>query len=203
MASTVEPTDTAQSQGTARAGAVRDPAGDRRSGSDAGAGARLPADRRASPARGRARAREDADGEDHRQRARRHVQPHPVHARPRPVRPRRHPDLPRRQRELRHGARARLLQLPPRGRDQPRPGEGAVGAARGDAGAPGHARPHDARRARPVPRDGDAEPDRVGGHLSAARGAGRPVHAQDPRRLPAPRRGADRDPALARRPRRS
>ena len=50
----------------------------------------------------------------------------------------------------------------------------------------------------PVPRDGDAEPDRVGGHLSAARGAGRPVHAQDPRRLPGARRGADGDPALAR-----
>ena len=30
----------------------------------------------------------------------------------------------------------------------------------------------------PVPRDGDPEPDRVGGHLPAARGAGRPLHAQ-------------------------
>ena len=83
------------------------------------------------------------------------------------------------------------------------PGQGAVGAARGDAGAPGHARPHHASRARPVPRDGDAEPDRVGGHLPAARGAGRPLHAQDPRRLPAPRRGADGDPALARGPARA
>ena len=35
----------------------------------------------------------------------------------------------------------------------------------------------------PVPRDGDAEPDRVGGHLPAARGAGRPVHAQGAGRL--------------------
>ena len=43
----------------------------------------------------------------------------------------------------------------------------------------------------PVPRARDAEPDRVGGHLSAARGPGRPLHAQDPDRLPRARRGAD------------
>ena len=115
----------------------------------------------------------------------------------------RHAHLPRRQRDVRHGARPGLLQLPARGRDQPRAGEGAVRAARGDAGAPGHARPHHAPRPGPVPRDGDAEPDRVGGHLPAARGAGRPLHAQDPRRLSAARRGADGDPALARRRRRS
>ena len=51
---------------------------------------------------------------------------------------------------------------------------------------------------RPVPRARDAEPDRVRGHLPAARGAGRPVHAQGARRLPGPRRGADRRRALAR-----
>ena len=93
-----------------------------------------------------------------------------------------------------------LLQLPARGRDQPRAGEGAVGAARGDAGAAGDDRPRHPPRARPVPRDGDAEPDRVGGHLPAPRGAGRPLHAQDRRRLPEPRRGADGRAALARRP---
>ena len=37
--------------------------------------------------------------------------------------------------------------------------------------------------ARAVPRAGDAEPDRAGGHLSAARGAGRPLHAEAPGRL--------------------
>ena len=37
--------------------------------------------------------------------------------------------------------------------------------------------------ARPVPRHGDAEPDRVGGHVSAAGGAGRPLHAQGADRL--------------------
>ena len=37
---------------------------------------------------------------------------------------------------------------------------------------------------RPVPRARDAEPDRVRGHLPAARGAGRPLPVQAPRRLP-------------------
>ena len=50
-----------------------------------------------------------------------------------------------------------------------------------------------------VPRHGDPEPDRVRGHLPAPGGAGRPLHAQDPRRLPRARRGADGRPALARR----
>ena len=50
-----------------------------------------------------------------------------------------------------------------------------------------------------VPRDGDAEPDRVRGHVPAARGAGRPLHAQGARRLPGPSRRADRDRARARR----
>ncbi len=40
------------------------------------------------------------------------------------------------------------------------------------------------RGARAVPRHGDAEPDRVGGHLPAARGPARPVHAEGARRLP-------------------
>ena len=40
-----------------------------------------------------------------------------------------------------------------------------------------------------VPGDGHPEPDRVRGHLSAARGAGRPVHDEGPRRLPEPDRG--------------
>ena len=43
----------------------------------------------------------------------------------------------------------------------------------------------------PVPRDGDAEPDRVRGHLPAAGGPGRPLHAQGRHRLPRARRGAD------------
>ena len=50
----------------------------------------------------------------------------------------------------------------------------------------------------PVPRARDAEPDRVRRHLPAARGAGRPLHAQGARRLPGARRGADGRRPLAR-----
>src|SRR5581483_8924118 len=55
-------------------------------------------------------------------------------------------------------ARPRLHEPAPRGRDQPRAGEGPERAARGDAGASGHDRPRDAARARALPRHGDAEP---------------------------------------------
>ena len=131
------------------------------------------------------------------------VRARPVHARPRSLRPRRHAHLPRRGRDVRHRARPRLLQLPARGRDQPRAREGAVRAARGHAGAPGHDRPRDAPRPGAVPRDGDAEPDRVRGHVPAPGGADRPLHAQGRDRLPAARRGADGRPAPARRRSRS
>ena len=77
-------------------------------------------------------------------------------------------------------------------RDQPRAGQGAVGAARGDAGAAGHDRRHDAPAARSVPGHGDAEPDRAGGHLPAARGAARSLHADDQGRLPDARRRSAR-----------
>ena len=60
-----------------------------------------------------------------------------------PVRPRRHAGLPPGHGPLRHRARPGLRQLPARGRDQPRAREGAVGAARGHAGAPGHDRRRD------------------------------------------------------------
>ena len=47
------------------------------------------------------------------------------------------------------------------------------------------------RAAAPVPRAGDAEPDRAGGHLSAARGAARPLPAADRCRLSGAGGGAD------------
>ena len=183
----------------ARDGAVRDQARDRRPGGDARARARGAAGRRPRAARGRPRPGQDADRQDRRRRARRLVQAPAVHARPRAGRPRRHAHLPAGHRRLRHRARPGVLQLPARRRDQPRARQGAVGAARGDAGAPGHDRPRHAPRAGAVPRAGDAEPDRVRGHLPAARGAGRPLHVQARRRLPgAPRRGRG-GRALARR----
>ena len=55
-----------------------------------------------------------------------------------------------------------------------------------------------ARAARPVPRRGDAEPDRARGHLPAARGAARPLPAEAPHRRPGARR-RDRRAAPARR----
>ena len=58
------------------------------------------------------------------------------------------------------------------------PPEDPVGAARVDGGAPGHRRRHAAAAARSVLRHRDPEPGRVRGHLSAARGAARPVPAQ-------------------------
>src|SRR6266508_4641881 len=71
-----------------------------------------------------------------------------------------------------------------------RPGQGAVGPARGDAGAAGHDRAHELPRSGPVPRDGDAEPDRVRRDVPAAGGADRPLHAEGADRLSGARRGA-------------
>ena len=104
-----------------------------------------------------------------------HVRAHPVHPRPHAVRPRRHADLPAVDRALRRRARPGLRQLRARRRDQPRAGQGAVGAPRGDGRAPGVDRRRHAPRARPVPRARDAEPDRVGGRVPAPRGAARPL----------------------------
>ena len=86
-----------------------------------------------------------------------------------------------------HGAqRPRLRQLRTGRRDQPLAGEGAVGAARSDAGAPGDHRRRHLQAARTLPGAGHAEPPRTGGNLPAARSAGRPIHAQS-QNLPTPR----------------
>ena len=85
-------------------------------------------------------------------------------------------------------ARAGLHQHPARRRDQPRAGEDADRAARGDAGVPGHARRPDARAANAVHGARDAEPGRDRRHLSAARGAARPLPVQDRDRLSVDRR---------------
>ena len=71
-----------------------------------------------------------------------------------------------------------------RRRDQPRHAEDAVGAARGDGRAAGDGRRHDAPAAVAVLRARDAEPDRDGGHLPAARGAARPLPLQGAARVP-------------------
>ena len=106
--------------------------------------------------------------------------------------------LPPAHRRVPDPARPGLHEPAARRRDQPRARQGAERPARGDAGAAGHHRPRDLPGARAVPRHGDAEPDRVRGHLPAARGAGRPVHDEGRRRLPERHRGArDRRPRAA------
>ena len=159
----------------------------------------LPADRRPPPDRGRPGACEDAHGEDDRRRARRDVQPHPVHARPRPVRSRsaRGSTAPTTRRfDTELGPVFCNFLLADEINRAPAKVQSALLEVMQERqvtlGHTTHPVPGS------VPRDGDAEPDRVGGHLPAARGAGRPLHAQDPRRLSAARRGADGDPALAR-----
>ncbi len=138
-------------------------------------------------------------------------QPRAVHAGPGARRPGRHADLPPRHRGVRDAPRAGVRQLPAGRRDQPRPREGAVGAAGGDAGAPGDDRRLHLPGAAAVPGARHAEPDRVRGHLPAARGAARPLPDEDRGRLPVrgrggrgrrtqPRRRAG-DPPAARRPR--
>ena len=81
-----------------------------------------------------------------------------------------------------------LHQPPPRRRDQPRPAEDAGRAARGDAGAAGDDRGRHAPARAAVPRARDPEPDRVRGHVPAARGAARPLPAAGLVRLPEPER---------------
>ena len=106
------------------------------------------------------------------------VLPHPVHARSPAGRRDRHDGLRPEVAGLPRQEGAALRPDHPGRRDQPRPGQGAGGAARGDAGAPGHHRRHhlSARGAVHGPRH--AESDRERGHLSAARGAARSLHAQ-------------------------
>ena len=129
---------------------------------------------------GRARARQDAHRQDARARAGRQLPPDPVHAGPGARRPGRHADLAPGHRRVRHRARPRLRQPPPRRRDQSCARQGSIGVAGGHAGAPGHARRPDASRSAAVPRARDTEPDRVRGHLPAARGPGRPLPLQGP-----------------------
>ena len=86
-------------------------------------------------------------------------------------------------------ARARVREPPARRRDQPRLAEDAGRAARvrcRRARSPSTASAYALARA--VHGDRDAEPDRVRGHVPAARGPARPLHAADRDRLPAARR---------------
>ncbi len=146
-----------------------------------------PAHRRARPARRRAGPRQDAHRAHALRRDPRQVRPRPVHAGSPARRPHRHRHLQPAEGRVHLQARADLRQPRPRRRDQPRAGQGAERAARGDAGAAGHHRRQQLSTARSVRGHGHAEPDRAGRHLPAARGADRPLHAHGEGRLSRPR----------------
>ena len=99
-----------------------------------------------------------------------------VHRRPAPGRHRRRQHLQPARAALRVPARPDLRQRRAGRRDQPRLAQDAVRPARVHAGAPRHRRRALARAGAAVHGLRDAEPGRVRGHLSAARGAGRPLH---------------------------
>ena len=101
---------------------------------------------------------------------------HPVHAGPAAVRRHGRQRLQPAGERVRVPARACVREHAARRRDQPRLAEDAGGAARVHAGEPGHDRRDDVRARPAVHGHGDPEPDRVRGHLPAARGAARPLH---------------------------
>ena len=122
------------------------------------------------------------------------VPPHPVHPRPAAGRPHRHADLQPARRLVHRQARAAVREPRARRRDQPRAAKVQSALLEAMQEQPGHARRRDPRARGAVPGAGDPESDRAGGHLPAARGAERPLHAEGASRLPGARRG-EGDPA--------
>src|SRR5213592_2666567 len=127
-------------------------------------GARVPARPRPRAARRCARDGEDAAGTHPGARPRRQIPAHPVHARFDACRHHRSHAAQRRA-GVHLPAGADLRRSRARGRDQPRTGEDAGGAARGDAGAHGHGGRHRAPAVRDLHRVRHAEPRGVRGHL--------------------------------------
>ena len=154
------------------------------------AAGRGPHPRRGLPGRRQDRARPRAVALD-----RVPVRARAVHRRPAARRHRRHERLQPARGPLRVPPRPDLRQRRDRRRDQPRLAEDPVRPARVHAGAPRHRRRDVARAGAPVHGLRDPEPRRVRGHLSAARGAGRPLHGPALARLsrtPPRRRGCSR-----------
>ncbi len=87
------------------------------------------------------------------------------------------------QRKLAFMAGPDLRERAARRRNQPHATQDAVRPARGDAGAPRDGAGTHVRTAAAVLRVRDAEPHRTRGHLSAAGGAARPLHARGRARL--------------------
>ena len=161
--------------------------------------ARRAAGRRPRAARGCPRPREDPDRQDARRGRRQHVQAHPVHARPGARRHRRHPRLQTRQRQLdvELGPVFANLLLADEINRAPAKVQSALLEVMQEQQVTIGGTDYPVPLA--VPRARDAEPDRVRGHLPAARGPGRPLPDQAARRLPdAGRGGRGRRPLAAR-----
>ena len=180
---------------------LRDQARHRRAGRDARARVRLPARRRPSADRGRAGPREDADREDRRRRVRRQVRARSS-SRPTSCRPTSSARGCTAQRseefDIELGPVFCNFLLADEINRAPAKVQSALLEVMQERQVTIGKETYPVPRA--VPRHGDAEPDRVRGHVPAARGAGRPLHAEDRRRLPGRGRRADRDRARARRP---
>jgi len=168
--------------GQARTSAVRDPAGHRRPGGDARARARLSALSWSRVDRGCAGTREDADDQDDRRRARWLVPARAVHARPRAVGSGRHrvyrPDRADFETEL-GPVFCNFLLADEINRAPAKVQSALLEVMQEQQVTIGHKHVPGSRA---VPRARHAEPDRVRGHLPAPRGAGRPLHAEDPGR---------------------
>ena len=180
----------------AGATARRSPAPDRRPGARARRDPDVAHRRRPRAARRRARSCENAHGALARRGGASRLPSHSVHAGSRAERHHRHRDSRGRfgdgRAQLSLRARSDLREHRPRRRDQSRAAAHAGRAARGDAGAQRDGeRRHDAPP-RAVLRARDAESDRAGRHVSAARSAARPLSVRHSRRLSAGRR-RDRD----------
>ena len=148
------------------------------------------AHRRPRAARRRARPGQDARGQEPRRRAVAQVPAHPVHAGPAARRSHRHADLQPARRHRSPPSAARCSPTwcwPTRSTARrPRCSRRCSRPCRSKQVTLGD-ETHRARGA--VPGAGHPEPDRAGGHLPAARGAERPLHAQGADRLPRARRG--------------
>src|SRR5664280_1275974 len=167
-----------------------------RSGHRTGHRAALP---RPRLARGCAWSREDVAGAGAGRGAGPGHQASPVHAGPDAGRRDRFAGVRRPNRRVLLPRRPGFHQPAPRRRDKPNATEDPGQPAGGDGGAAGLSGGHAAAAAGAVRRGGDPEPDRVRGHLSAARGPARPVPAQA---HDAGARPAGRDPHPWRPPRR-
>ena len=140
--------------------------------------------------------RQDRARQGHRPEPGLHLPAHPVHARPAALGRHRPLDLQPEDPGVRVPAGPDHGPDRARRRDQPGDAQDAVGAARVHGGAPGDGRRHDLPDAVAVPGHRHPEPDRVRGHLRAARGAARPLHAPPPAGLSGAARG-DRHPRRA------